>query len=175
MNSKQSEPDCITMEQNSSGTWEVPRKPRFRLQAWQRLWIVTGMVWLLMLGGTCYLIMPTRDSIESRMVFDVTEELRRYDGMAFAGESPRNIFMAARSKGYESWIAEQRGKYRVGPQGNQRFDKLWNAYQEDLSSLSFKQILGIFFCAVAWGVPMGVLYFIGRVIEWIQRGIRGEL
>ena len=88
----------VTLEKAPSGTWKVPEPPKRQLNQWQRLWIVTACIYLLMLAGTYYLLMPTPESIERTMVFAVTEEVRRYDGLAFAGESPRKIFDSARSQ-----------------------------------------------------------------------------
>ena len=119
------------------------------------------------------MIMPNQERIERKMVFAVTEEVRRYDGMAFAGESPRKIFEIARSLGYPSWIKQIRSKYQIGPEGNEGFDRIEKNYQEAISSLSVKQSLGIFVCLVAWLVPMAVLYGIGFVVDWIKRGVRG--
>ena len=102
----------VTLKKSSSGTWEVPEFLKRRFKPWQRLWLVTGIIYLLMLAGTYYMLMPDQDSIERRMVFSVTEEVRRFDGMAFAGESPRNIFEIARSQGYAAWIAAISSRYR---------------------------------------------------------------
>ena len=101
---KSKPPNVITLTKSPSGRLEVPKFSRFRFKPWQRLWLVTGILYLLMLAGSYYLLMPDNESIERRMVFSVTEEVRRYDGMAFAGESPRKIFESARSQGYTNWI-----------------------------------------------------------------------
>jgi len=162
----------VTLKKSSSGTWEVPESPRRRLKPWQRLWIISGIIYLLMLAGSYYTLMPNQESIERRMVFSVTEEIRRYDGMAFAGESPRKIFENARSLGYAPWIAATRIKYRIGPEGNAGFDRIEKNYHESLSDLPVKRIVGVLVCVVVWLLPMGVLYAIGSVVEWIKRGGR---
>ena len=126
-----------------------------------------------MLAGSYYALMPDRESIERRMVFSVTEEARRYDGMAFAGESPRKIFENARSQGYSNWIAAIRAGYRIGPEGNAGFDRIEHNYHEALSDLPLKRNVGVLVCLVAWVFPMALLYAIGAVVEWIKRGARG--
>ena len=70
------------------------------------------------------------------MVFAVTEEVRRYDGMAFAGESPRKIFEIARARGYAAWIAQVRSKYQIGPENNDGFARIEKNYKEAVSDLS---------------------------------------
>lgn len=120
------------------------------------------------------LIAPNRDRIERRMVFSVTEEVRRYDGMAFAGESPRTIFDIARSQGFSDWIRATRSKYRIGPEGNAGFNRIATEYREALSDLPVKQSFGVLICAVAWILPMAVLYVVGFAIDWI-RGITGAM
>lgn len=107
------------------------------------------------------------------MVLSVTEEVHRYDGMAFAGESPRTLFERARSLGYHAWIQQVRTTYRIGAEGNAGFDRIEKKYQEALSDLPTQQIIGILICSVAWLVPMSVFYAIGFVLEWIKRGTRG--
>ena len=128
-------PIDVTLKKSPSGTWEAHGSPGRRLKPWQRLWIISGLIYLLMLAGSYYTLVPDRESIERRMVFSVTEEVRRYDGMAFAGESPRKIFENARREGYDSWIAATRIRYRIGPEGNAGFDRIGKNYHEALSGL----------------------------------------
>lgn len=163
----------VTLKKSSSGTWEVPEFLKRRFKPWQRLWLVTGIIYLLMLAGSYYLLMPDQDSIERRMVFSVTEEVRRFDGMAFAGESPRNIFEIARSQGYAAWIAAIRSRYRIGPEGNTGIDRIDKEYRKAVSGLPMKRTVGVLVCVVAWLMPMAVLYAIGFVVDWIERGARG--
>ena len=108
------------------------------------------------------------------MVFSVTEEVSRYDGMAFAGESPRKIFEIAQSQGYYSWIAQLRSKYRIGPEGNAGFDRIEKEYREAISDLPVKHTIGVVLCVVAWLVPITAFYVIGLVMDWIKRGVRGS-
>src|SRR6185369_12161558 len=173
MNPKSAPPIEVTLQKSSTGTWETPGSPRLQLKPWQRLWLVTGVIYLLMLAGSCFVLMPDRESIERQMVFSVTEEVRRFDGMAFAGESPRKIFEIARSQGYAAWIAQLRSRYHIGPEGNAGFDRIGNEYREAVSGLPAKRTLGIVVCIVAWLLPMAVLYAMGFVVEWIKRGGRG--
>jgi hypothetical protein len=128
-------------------------------------------MYLVILAGSYYMLMPDQGRIERKMVFSVTEEVRRYDGMAFAGESPRKIFENARSQGYAAWITQVRTKYRIGPEGNAGFDRVDKVYQEAVSDLPAKRIIGILMCIAAWLVPMAVLYVIGFVVDWIKSGV----
>lgn len=116
------------------------------------------------------MLVPNLERIERKMVFSVTEEVRRYDGLAFAGESPRKIFGIARSQGYTQWIASVRSAYRIGPEGNAGFDRVEQAYHDAISDLPSKRSLGMMICFVAWLMPMSALYAIGLVIDWIKRG-----
>ena len=163
-------PNVITLKKTSSGTLESPKFTRYRFKSWQRLWIVTGIIYLLILAGIYHLVMPDKESIERQMVFSVTEEVRHYDGMAFAGESPRQIFEIASSQGYAQWIETIRFKYHIGPDGNASFDRIENEYREAISDLPVKRTIGVMVCAVAWLLPMAVLYAIGFVVDWIKRG-----
>lgn len=124
----------------------------------------------MILGGSFFLLMPTRESIERQMVFSITEEVKRYDGMAFAGESPRKVYEIARSQGYHAWITAIRSRYHISPEGNTGFEKIDQEYREALSDLPVKRTVGLLFCALFWLVPMAVLYSIGLVIDWINRG-----
>lgn len=160
----------LTLEKSPSGTWTAPEAPKRTLKPWQRLWIVSGIVYLLMLAGTYYLLVPVKERYERQMVAAVIEEVRRYDGMAFAGESPRKIFESAHSAGYGQWVKQLRSRYRIGTEGNAGFDKIEKTYREEISALPFKQLLGAVICIVAWMVPMALFYGIGAVVEWIRSG-----
>lgn len=162
----------ITLNKSPSGTWKAPDFRKLQFKPWQRLWFATAIIYLLLLAGSCQLIMPNQESIERRMVLSVTEEVHRYDGMAFVGESPRTIFETARSQGYAAWITQLRSKYRIGPEGNAGFDKIEREYRDSISDLPMKRTVGIVICIVVWAIPMAVLYAMGTVIDWIKRGIR---
>jgi hypothetical protein len=163
----------VILEQSSSGTWEAPKSQMGQLKPWQRLWFVTGVIYLLLLAGSYYMLMPTEDSIGRSMVFAVTEEVRLYEGLAFAGESPRKIFDVARSLGYATWIAQVRSKYRIGKEGNTGFDRVEKGYREELSELPRKRMFGVLLCVIAWVAPMSFMYLSGLVIDWIKRGKGG--
>jgi hypothetical protein len=107
------------------------------------------------------------------MVISVIEEVHRYDGMAFASESPQKIIETARSVGFSAWKAQLRSKYRIGPEGNSGFNRIDNSYQEAITDLPVKQTIGILIAVVAWLVPMTVLYALGFVVDWIKRGATG--
>jgi hypothetical protein len=171
--SKSQPPIDVTLKKSESGTWKVPNAPKLPYKPWQRLWLITGIIYLLILAGSYHLLMPNQESIERRMVFSVTEEISRYDGMAFAGESPRKTFEIAQSQGYYPWIAQLRSKYRIGPEGNAGFDRIEKEYREAISDLPVKRTIGIVLCVVAWLVPMAVFYATGFVMDWIRRGARG--
>lgn len=166
----------VILEKSASGTWGVPESPSrsLTLKPWQRLWLLSGVVYLCMLAGSYYLLMPDRESIEKKMVFSVTEEVRRYDGMAFAGESPRKLFEAARAQGYAGWIRDTRTRFRIGPEGNAGFDKIDRDFRDAVADLPFKRLLGILICLIAWLVPMAFFYAAGFGIDWIKRGLRGS-
>jgi hypothetical protein len=172
MNPKNESPADITLEKSPSGTWNVSGAPRRAFAAWQRFWLVAGLLYMMMLTGGFYLVMPDQERIDRRMVQAVMEEVHRYDGMAFAGESPREIYLAARSAGYDAWITAVRSRYRIGNEGNSGFDKIQKNYQESVSSLPVKRAIGIVLCIIAWALPMSVLYAIGLLSERLKRGIR---
>lgn len=173
MTPKYESPSNVTLERSSTGTWKVPAAPRLPFKPWQRLWLVSGIIYLLMLAGSYHLLAPDHESIERRMVLSVTEEVHRYDGMAFAGESPRKTLENARSQGYPAWIRQVRSTYRIGAEGNAGFDRIEKNYREALSDLPVQQSIALLICIVAWLFPMTVLYAIGFVVDWIERGARG--
>lgn len=170
---KSDSPTEVTLNKSPSGTWNLKKSPERRLKPWQRLWLATGIFYLLMLGGSYYLLMPDREFIERKTVHSVTEEVRRYDGMAFVGESPQKVFDLARKQGYTDWIAQLRTRYRIGPEGNAGFDRIKRDYEETVSDLPKKRIVGLLLCIAAWLIPMAVLYAMGIVVDWIKRGTNG--
>jgi hypothetical protein len=168
---KSDTPKEVTLEKSPSGTWGVPENSRRQVQPWQRLWLVTGILYLVALAGCYYMLMPNQQSIERTMVFSITEEVKRYDGMAFAGESPAKICAAAASQGYADWIAKLRSMYRIGPEGDRGFARVEKEYRDAISDLPVKRNLGVTICFIAWIVPMSLLYATGLVIAWIRRGV----
>jgi hypothetical protein len=172
MKPKNNAPADITLEQSSTGLWAVPAATRQRFKPWQRLWLAVATVYLLMLAGGYYMLMPDRDRIERQLVSAVTEEARRYDGMAFAGESPQKIMAAARSHGYTAWIAATRARYRIGVEGDAGFARIEADYRDAVSGLPMKRLLGVLACAAAWLAPMTLLYAIGSAVDWIKQKLR---
>jgi len=157
----------VNLQQSASGTWE--KAPRYKsLRPWQRLWIVTGVVYLLMLTGTYAVIMPDTERIEKDMVLAVMDEVKRYDGMAFAGASPRKIMEAARAQGYDTWISGARRQFHIGHEGDAGFARIDKEYRSALSGLPARRVKGILLCVVAWAVPMAFLYAMGLLGSWIR-------
>jgi hypothetical protein len=164
----------VILTKDPSGTWERRKLPRLsELEGWQRLWVVTAAIYLLLLMVTGYVLMPDRKEIEKAMVFEVTEEVRRYDGLAFVGESPQGIFEAARKEGYANWISHVREKYRIGASGNAGFDRIDRKYHQALATLASRWMTMGVWLVIAWTVPMAVLYAMGYVVQWVEKG-RGE-
>jgi hypothetical protein len=159
----------ITLNKNRSGIWSLPEKAG-DLKVWQRLWVATGIMYFFMVVATGYVLMPTRGAQDRTMVFAVTEEVRKYEGLVFAGDSPEKIFERARSQGYSMWIAGLRKKYRIGREGDAGFSRIEKEYHQDIESLPLKQLKLSALLWLAWIVPMGVLYALGYLVDWINKG-----
>jgi len=161
----------ITLNKNSSGTWGLPERVK-SLKAWQRLWVVSGVTYLLLVIAAGYVIMPTRERLDRDMVFAVTEEVKKYEGLVFAGDSPDKIFALARTKGYSVWIADLRKRYRIGAEGDAGFNRIEKEYRQSVEGLTRKCLRLSAWLYVAWFVPMCVLYVMGAVVDWINRAKR---
>ena len=159
----------INLHKNGSGIWSLAHSGH-GLKSWQRLWLVMGVIYLLMLVATGWLLMPERRQVDKAMVFAVTEEVRRYDGLAFVGDSPEKIFEAARSQGYASWIARIRKTYRIGKEGDDGFGGIERDYRQAIESLTMKRLKLSGWLCIAWFVPMGLLYAGGGLVGWIKQG-----
>jgi len=159
----------ITLNKNRSGIWGLPEKAR-DLKAWQRLWVATGIIYLLMVLAAGYVLMPTRGAIDRNMVFAVTEEVRKYEGLVFAGESPEKILESARSQGYSAWIAGLRKKLRIGKEGDAGFARIEREYRRDIESLPLKRLKLTAILWLAWVVPMAALYALGYMVDWVNQG-----
>lgn len=159
----------VILHKNGSGIWSRTQSGH-GLKSWQRLWLVAGVTYLLMLVATGWLLMPERRQVDKAMVFSVTEEVRRYDGLAFVGDSPEKIFEAAQSLGYAPWIARIRKAYRIGKEGDDGFGRIERDYRQAIETLTMKRLKlsGLLF--IAWVVPMGLLYAAGGLIGWIRQG-----
>lgn len=163
----------ITLTRNSSGTWGMPGRLS-GLKAWQRLCVVWGVVYLLLILATGWLLIPTRDRIDREMVFAVTEEVSKYEGLVFAGDSPEKIFETARAQGYSEWIAGLRKRYRIGAEGNAGFDRIEKGYRREIDNLAFKRLKLSVGLVMAWLLPMAALYAMGCAVDWINRGRRDQ-
>jgi hypothetical protein len=159
----------IVLHKNSSGFWSRAQSGH-GLKSWQRVWLVTGITYLLMLVATGWLLMPERRQVDKAMVFAVTEEVRRYDGLAFVGDSPEKIFEAARTQGYALWIARIRKTYSIGKVGDDGFGKIERDHRQAIETLATKRLKLSGRLCIAWVVPMGLLYAAGGLIDWIKQG-----
>jgi len=159
----------VTLHKDRSGVWSRAQRGR-GLKGWQRLWLVTGATYLLMLAATGWLLMPERRQVDKSMVFAVTEEVRRYDGLAFVGDSPEKIFETARAQGYGPWIAHVRTAYRIGKEGDAGFGRIEREYRQAMETLTTKRLKLLGWLCAAWVVPMALLYALGGLIGWIRQG-----
>ncbi len=170
MTSKTNTPLEVILEKSPSGTWTAPERPTRQLKPWQRLWVISGVIYMLILAGSFYMLTPNQESIERQRVTSAMEEVKRYDGMAFADETPRKIYKVATSLGYDKWIAYVRAEYHIGPEGNAGFAWIEKVYRDALADLPAKRNLGLMISFVAWLMPMSALYAAGLVVAWIKRG-----
>jgi hypothetical protein len=159
----------VILHKDRSGIWSRAQRGH-GLKGWQRLWLVTGGTYLLMLAATGWLLMPERRQVDKAMVFAVTEEVRRYDGLAFVGDSPEKIFETARAQGYGPWIAHVRKAYRIGREGDAGFGRIEREYRQAMETLALRRLKLSGWLCVAWVVPMGVLYAMGGLVGWIRQG-----
>lgn len=169
----------INLHKNRSGAWELPQKRNFfrfspGLTRLRRLCVVVGVVHLSLVAVTGYVLMPDRGKAERDMVFAVTEEVRKYDGLAFVAESPGGIYEVARREGFDRWIAGVRGKYRIGRVADRNFDGIRKKYLQDIDSLGERQMRLVLLLALAWVAPMAALYAAVCVLEWVCRGRIGQ-
>jgi hypothetical protein len=167
----------INLHKNRSGTWEHSEKRGFfrffrGLTRLRRFCVVVGVVYLALIAVAGYVLMPDRGRAERAMVFAVTEEVRRYDGLAFVAESPSGIYEAARREGFDSWIVKVRRTYRIGPGADRDFDGIRKRYLQDIDSLGERQKRLLFLLVLAWVAPMAALYSAVCVMEWLCRGRR---
>ncbi|QEM70012.1 hypothetical protein FO488_18845 [Geobacter sp. FeAm09] len=159
----------VTLHKDSSGAWR--RAQRWRdLRGWHRLWLVTGALYLLLLAAAGWLLMPERRQVDKAMVFAVTEEVRRYDGLAFVGDSPEGVFETARAQGYGPWIAHVRTTYRIGREGDQGFDRIEREYRRAVAALGWRRLKLTGWLLAGWVAPMGLLYVMGSLVAWIRQG-----
>ncbi|MRR53279.1 MAG: hypothetical protein EG822_02035 [Deltaproteobacteria bacterium] len=167
----------IDHKPNPYDPWKRPNRRRIGeflsgLTRLMRLWLVTAVVYLVMLVVAGFFLMPNRGQVERALVFAVTEEVRKYDGLAFVAESPRRIYAAARRKGLDHWIAEVRQKHRIGSEADPAFARMWEKHLSDLRGLGDRQMKLLILLAMAWAGPMAALFAAVRVMEWINRGRR---
>ena len=167
----------IDHKPNPYDPWERPNRRRIGeflsgLTRLMRLWLVTAVVYLTLVVVAGISLMPNRGQAERALVFAVTEEVRKYDGLAFVAESPRGIYAAARRKGLDHLIAEVRKKHRIGSEADPVFARMREKYVSDLRSLGDRQLKLLILLAIAWAGPMAALFAAVRVMEWINRGRR---
>ena len=164
----------IDHQQPPSGIWKKNISSKVP-SIWQRFWIVTGIVYLLMLVPTYFVVIPDQMSIEMNMVLEVMDEVKRYDGMAFAGESPQQVMVSVHAQGYEKWIGATRIKFHIGHEGDAGFAKTDKDYRKAISDLPVKRVIGILICVVVWSIPMGLLYAVGFAVEWVLHGTKSQV
>ncbi len=133
---------------------------------WHRFIRMVAAIYLLLLAGTFLLLVPNQERIQRNMVFAVTEETRRYDGLAFAGESPRKIFEEARSQGFDAWIAHVRSTFKIGPEGDSGFTAIGHEYERALSSLPFQQFGGVALVLLLFFAPGALFRLLKRKIRY---------
>lgn len=167
----------IGLKKNSFGPWERPNRRSLGtllsgLTRLMRLWLVTAVVYLILVVVSGLFLMPNRGQAERAWVFAVTQEIRKYDGLAFVAESPSEIHEAAQREGVDRWIASLRKKNRIGTEADPDFVRLREKYLLDLRSLGDRQLKLLVLLALAWAAPMAALFAAVRVLEWIKRGRR---
>lgn len=160
------------MEREESGEnlSDAKRRSRKPLKGWQRLWVATGFLYLLLIVVAGFVLMPNRRQIDKAMVTAVIEEVRKYQGLAFMGESPEKTFERAQKLGLAPWVVKVRKTYRIGKEGNAGFGRIDEMHSEAINALQHERLKLSAWLFAAWIIPMVVLYAMGALVDWISRG-----
>lgn len=159
---------------------------RFKTNGWQRLWIVTSVLYLCVtipitfakidwpettniekeFVNATYLLIDEADGKEIKI--DITllveEFIRR--GLLANPETEVDTMMAEKD-----WVglAERailKNKNKIN------FSEIRNTYDSDLEKITSERKEIVLFCVVIWFVPIVVLYLLGLSIRWIVRGFK---
>lgn len=157
-------------EESGKHPSDTCRRSKNPLKGWQRLWIATGFLYLLMIVATGFVLMPNRRQIDKAMVSAVIEEVRKHQGLAFMEESPEKTFETARKLGLVPWVAKVRKTCRIGREGDAGFGRIDREHSAAIRSLHDDRLRLSAWLCVAWLVPIVLLYAMGSLVDWIRRG-----
>lgn len=144
-------------------------KHQIELNSWQRLWLATGVVYLLCILATCSVILPDSDQIGHELVISVIDEVRKYDPFAYIGDAPQTVYAEARNEGYEHWEKRLRKRYATGSHAP-GFDRIEKAYSRAVTDLPAARQKVCLMLALGWLLPMALLSVINRTARWIIVG-----
>ena len=165
---KEDSPQEIVLKKSATGDWSVPHDNGSppAPTPWQRFMRGVAALYLLLLAGAFLLLVPNQERIERTMVFAVTEEAKRYEGLAFAGESPRKIFDEANSRGFAPWIAHVRSTFKIGPEGDSGFAAIERDYNRSLSALPFQQVGSVVLTLLLFFAPAALFRLLKRTVRY---------
>ena len=159
-----------------------------RLNGWQRLWILTGVIWLIVVvifSSILWPGFPSAEKIESNVddfierygdsdislpinyfQFDCDEVVRRYKG-----KHPKIIDPFKRNDGRKNKNAESEPLDLFNPELSCRFINFLRDEHENSRDKEIKVIYRfVTFAAIAWLGPVIILYLLGYAVMWVYRG-----
>lgn len=157
---------------------------RLRLNGWQRLWIVGGALYLLVVAGVVTAVLPTRNQVYNswaNATLQVAgEDLRstqKYQWQDWelrehlfpkltAEELVERITDGARKLDLNDPTNKDRARYK------EEILRLESTYQSRLDSLSTEQAKVVGWGALGWAGPLAILYGFGLAVAWVVRGFR---
>jgi len=150
-----------------------------KLSGWQRLWILTSLIYLFVVVGFAYIIYepPSEEKIDNQMrdlksslnqnIFNFFDQeamiLKEYDISAFQEK--------------DKWILKLNGGERIVLGNNFTPDTIVEKlgeylklqYEKDKKNFLFKYVAKA--CAF-WVIPVIVIYILGFSVGWVIRGFR---
>src|SRR4030066_2189531 len=147
-----------------------------RLNGWQRLWMLMGVLYIIPVAFFSYSNMPKKADIMREWTIDVIELVKKHDDNmtkystidvlnSYSDMSYDNIILKIRSKAtgktkshFKNLIADA------------EFQIIEDWHRVKLESLLSDQLKIISYGIIFWLVPLGLIYLIGMGIRWVYEG-----
>lgn len=137
---------------------------------WHRLFLVLAFLWFVPVAWLTATAVPTAEEYQRDRLFSTVNLIKGYHPNYFNESWTYKVVDSIIQQGADQWLVEMHDKF----QGKIDFNSIEQGYRDNMRDLSRNQYRTVFYGLAIWGVPVGIVYFLGASAAWIIAGFRGS-
>jgi len=147
---------------------------KYQLNGWQRLWVLVGVIYLVVIAIVTISVVPKRSQLISGWAYDAVDLIKAHEKVDSSNWTLR--------KGVFGDASDEEIVTKITTGAAKTEDKDWRIKVKELEAKHTKRLDGLLgeqlravgIAILVWFVPVVLLYALGYGVGWVYRGFRNR-